>query len=341
MKQLIKEHLHRLIEADGYRIVPQDYSKEFNQTGSGKSMTGLSNKNVISDTKLNQVMAQLAMAKEISLKYKRAWETGEEGLFVNWMGRKMLMRIPKELRTATDPNGKPVDYSNYFNIPTIGDGGFQFKLHRNGNLIGGVVRSRPDMTDRPNLGSAVDAGYNKEYDDRIKYFFVKAGIMGKYKDDAGRFATVLDTPIMDAQVKVMVIFHDEILDFLTKDKGTAQYTSDKKGVEIANQMDFEKKLEKIRKDAEIAIGKSIYGSKVWMDFKDKLKIMYDNPEEQKAMDINQMTQDFINLYKTTNTVHPKGKQQITMAPDEEAEWEKQQKEKLARIAAAKARMKKI
>ena len=281
------------------------------------------------------------MAKEISLKYKRAWERGEEGIFVNWMGRKMLMRLPKELRTATDPNGRPVDYSNYFNIPTVGDGGFQYKLYPNGNIVGGVVQSRPDMADRPNLGSATDAGYNKVFDDRIKYFFVKAGIMGKYKEEAGRFASVLDTPAIDAAIKVRVIFHDEILDFLTKDKGKAQYTSDKKGAEIANSMEFEKKLEKIRKDAELAIGKPVYGNKTWMDFKDKLKIMYDNPQEQKAMDINQMTQEFIKQYQETNTVLPKGKQQITMSPEEEDEWEKQQKEKLQRIAAAKARMKKI
>ena len=340
MKNLILEKLHILLEDKGYRIAPQDYGAEFRQTGSGKSMTGIPNKNVISDEKLNQVMAQLALAKEISLKYKRAWDKGEEGVFVYWMGKKMLMRIPKELRTATDPNGRPVDYSNYFNIATIGDGGFQYKLYPNGNILGGVVQSRPDMADRPNLTGAVDAGYDKTFDDRIKYFFVKAGIMGKYKEEAGRFASVLDTPAIDASVKVRVIFHDEILDFLTKDKGAAQYTADKKGAEIANQMEFEKKLEKIRKDAEIAIGKPVYGSKTWMDFKDKLKIMFDNPEEQKAMDINQMTKDFIQQYQEANTVLYKGKQQITMDPDEEAEWEKEQKEKLARITAARARMKK-
>jgi hypothetical protein len=339
LKSLIIEHLRRLVE-NGYRIEPQDYGAEFRQTGSGKSMTGIPNKNVISDEKLNQVMSQLALAKKISLDYKRAWERGEEGIFVYWSGKKMLMRLPKELRTATDPNGNPVDYSNYFNIPTIGDGGFQYKLYPNGNIVGGVVQSRPDMADRPNLSGAVDAGYNKTFDDRIKYFFVKAGIMGKYQEEAGRFASVLDSPAIDASVKVRVIFHDEILDFLTKDKGQAQYTSDNKGTEIANKMDFEKKLEKIRKDAEIAIGKPIYGNKTWMDFKDKLKIIYDNPEEQKAMDINQMTKEFIQQYQETNTVLFKGKQPITMDPEEQEAREKEQKEKLARIAAARARMKK-
>jgi hypothetical protein len=340
MKNFILEKLHILLEDKGYRIAPQDYGAEFRQTGSGKSMTGVPNKKVISDNKLNQVMAQLALAKEISLKYKRAWDKGEEGVFVYWMGKKMLMRIPKELRTATDPNGRPVDYSNYFNIPTIGDGGYQYRLYPNGDIVGGHVQSRPDMTDRPNLTGAVDAGYNKVFDDRIKYFFVKAGIMGKYKEEAGRFASVLDTPAIDASVKVRVIFHDEILDFLTKDKGKAQYTADKKGAEIANQMEFEKKLEKIRKDAEIAIGKPVYGSKTWMDFKDRLKMDFDTPEKQMAMDINQMTKEFIQQYQESNTVLYKGKQQITMDPDEEAEWEKEQKEKIARISAARARMKK-
>lgn len=339
IKPLIKEHLRRLVE-DGYRIAPQDYGAEFRQTGSGKSMTGIPNKLVISDEKLNQVIAQLSLAKEISLKYKRAWEKGEEGIFVQWMGRKMLMRIPKELRTATNPNGKPVDYSNYFNIPNLGDGGFQYKLYPNGNIVGGVVQSRPDMADKPNLGSAVDAGYNKTFDDRIKYFFVKAGIMGKYQEEAGRFASILDTPAIDASIKVRVIFYDEILDFLTKDKGKAQYTSDKKGTEISNQMEFDKKLEKVRKDAEIAIGKPIYGNKTWMDFKDRLKIVFDNPEEQKAMDINQITKEFINLYKSQYPTKTLGKPEVSMSPEEQDAREKEQKEKLARIAAARARMKK-
>jgi hypothetical protein len=339
MKNLILEHLRRLAE-DGYRVAPQDYSAEFRQTGSGKSMTGIPNKLVISDEKLNQVMALLALAKDISLKYKRAWERGEEGLFVTWMGRKMLMRIPKELRTATDPNGRPVDYSNYFNIPNLGDGGFQYKLYKNGNIVGGNVQSRPEMSDRPNLGGATDAGYNKDYDDRIKYFFVKAGIMGKYQEEAGRFASILDTPAIDASIKARVIFHDEILDFLTKDKGRAQYTSDNKGAAIANKMEFEKKLDKIRKDAEMAIGKPIYGNKTWMDFKDRLKIVFDTPEEQKAMDINQMTKEFINLYKSQYPTKSLGKPEISMDPEEAAERERERKEKLAKIDAARARMKK-
>ena len=339
MKGLILEHLHKLIEATGYKIVPQDYSAEFRQTGSGKSMDGVSNKYVISDERLNSVMAQLAIAKQIAQKYRQAYKTGEEGLFVTWMGKKILMRIPKELRNATDPNGDPVDYSHYFDVPTIGDGGFQYRLFRNGNIIGGNVKSRPEMTDRPDLTSATDAGYEKTYDDRIKYFFVKAGILGKYQEEVGHFNAVLGTPATDAAIKVRVIFHDEIINFLTKDKKGQQF-KDGGEKETTNKMEFEKKLEKIRKDAEIAIGKPVYGSKTWMDFKDELKLAYNTPEKQMAMDINQMTKEFIRQYQETNTVLYKGKQQITMAPDEEEAWEKQQKEKLARIAAARARMKK-
>ena len=337
MKNLILEKLHILLEDKGYRIAPQDYGAEFRQTGSGKSMIGVPNKKVISDEKLNKVMAQLALAKEISLKYKRAWDKGEEGIFVYWMGKKMLMRIPKELRTATDPNGRPVDYSNYFNIPTLGDGGFQYRLFPNGDIIGGVVQSRPDMVDRPNLTGAVDAGYNKTFDDRIKYFFVKAGIMGKYKEEAGRFASVLDTPAIDASVKVRVIFHDEILDFLSKDKGAAQYTTDKKGAAIANQMEFEKKLEKVIRDAEKVIGKPVYSSKDWLDFKDRLKIMYDTPQEQQNMDINQMTQEFLNLYKTQNPEKKLGKPEVSLGQSELDAAEKQREIIKARIAAARAK----
>lgn len=337
MRKLILENLHKLIEAGGYRIAPQDYGAEFRQTGSGKSMSGIPNKEVISDTKLNQVMAQLAMAKQISQKYRKAYENGEEGLFINWMGKKILMRIPNELRTAIGPNDKPVDYSHYFDVPNIGDGGFQFSLYKNGNLLGGNIKSRPDMERMPNMGSATDAGYEKTYDDRIKYFYVKAGVLGKYQEEAGNFNSMLGTPAMDAAIKVRNIFHDEILDFLTKDKGAAQYTSDAKGTDIANKMEFEKKLEKIRKDAEMAIGKPIYGSKAWMDFKDKLKIMYDNPQEQQNMDINQMTKEFLNLYKSENPEKTLGKPEVSLGQSELDAAEKQREIIKARIAAARAK----
>ena len=340
MKNLILEQLHRLLEDKGYRIVPQDYGAEFRQTGSGKSMTGIPNKLVISDEKLNQVMAQLAQAKEISLKYKRAWDRGEEGIFVNWMGKKMLMRIPKALRTATDPNGNPVDYSNYFNIPTLGDGGFQYKLYPNGNLMGANVKSKTDIQNKPDLGSATDAGYEKTYDDRIKYFFVKAGIMGKYQEEAGRFSSILDTPVIDAAIKVRVIFHDEIIDFLTKDKGTAKYVADKKGTEIANKMEFEKKIEKIKRDAEQIIGKPIHRDKSWISFKDTIYAEMDTPEKQSAMDINAMTKDFVEIYKKENPTKTLGKAEISLDTDELDAAEKQRELIKARIAAAKARMKK-
>ena len=340
MKNLILEQLHRLLEDKGYRIVPQDYGAEFRQTGSGKSMTGISNKLVISDEKLNQVMAELALAKQISLKYKRAWENGEEGVFVVWQGRKMLMRIPKELRTATDPNGRPVDYSNYFNIPTLGDGGFQYKLYKNGNIVGANVKSKADIFNKPDLGGATDAGYEKTYDDRIKYFFVKAGIGAKYQEEVGRFGSILDTPAIDASIKVRVIFHDEILDFLTKDKGKAQYTSDEKGAEIANKMEFEKKIEKIKRDAEQIIGKPIHRDKSWISFKDTIYAEMDTPEKQSALDINSMTKDFVEIYKKENPTKTLGKAEISLDTDELDAAEKQRELIKARIAASRARMKK-
>lgn len=337
MKNLILEQLHKLLEDKGYKIVPQDYGAEFRQTGSGKSMTGISNKLVISDEKLNQVMAELALAKQISLKYKRAWEKGEEGVFVVWQGRKMLMRIPKELRTATDPNGRPVDYSNYFNIPTLGDGGFQYKLYKNGNIVGANVKSKADIFNKPDLGGATDAGYEKTYDDRIKYFFVKAGIGAKYQEEVGRFGSILDTPAIDASIKVRVIFHDEILDFLTKDKGKAQYTADKKGAEIANQMDFDKKINKIIRDVEKIIGKPIRSNKTWLDWFEQLKLNYDTPEKQIEMDIEMMVKDFINLYKSENPTKPIGKPEVSMDSEELDAAEKQRELIKARIAAARAR----
>jgi hypothetical protein len=340
MKELILERLHQLIEAEGYRVVPQDYSAEFRQTGSGKSMFGLSNKLVISDEKLNSVLAQIATAKQIAKKYREAYKAGEQGLFVNWMGKKILMRIPKELRNATDANGDPVDYSHYFDVPTVGDGGFQFKLFRNGNIVGGHVKSRPEMTDIPDLTSATDAGYEKTYDDRLKYFFVKAGILGKYQDEAGFFNAVLGTPAMDAGIKVRAIFHDEIVSFLTKDKKAASYTSDNKGKEAADKMELDKKIEKIRKDIENIIKKPIYGNKTWLEFKDYLLRVYGKPDAIFKLDMDKEIENFMEKYKVDNIFKPIKKPEIGLPKDELDTWEKEQKEKLARIAAARARMKK-
>jgi hypothetical protein len=342
MKKLILEYLHKLVEDNekkGYQIVPQDYSAEFRQTGSGRSMTGIPNKDVITDAQLGKITHELKNADKISKIYKTAWDNDEEGIFVEWNGKKVLMRLPMELRTATTPSGKPGNYREYFDIAEIGDGGFQFKLTKNGNLVGSQVQSRPDMVRMPNMGSATDSGYHKEYDDRIKYFFVKAGIKGKYQEEAGNFSSVIVSPIVDAGIKVRIIFHKEIMDFLTKDRGIHQYTSDKKGaISRSEEMEFEKKLEKIRKDVENKIKYRLSQTLEWKNFKEQME--YLSPEEKENFDTNENKQDFLaSLEKARPELFIDRKESIGLPQDELNAAEKQRELIRARIEANRNRKK--
>jgi hypothetical protein len=56
--------------------------------------------------------------------------------------------------------------------------------------------------------------------------------------------------------------------------------------------------------------------------------------------MNTETNNFVDIYKNKNLFKQVGKPEIGLPKDEMNTWEKEQKEKLARIAAARARMKK-
>ncbi len=327
MKKLILEYLHKLLEDQGVKIVPQDYSAEFRQTSAGRSLNGVTNKDVISNEKLRSVVAEMGMAKKAVQAYKTAFANGDKTFYINWQGQQILGRIPDDFRNAQDPNGRPVDYSNYFDIPTQGDGGFQYKLYKNGNIVAAPVLTRPDQIHNPSLAAATDAGYNKEYDDRIKYFYVKAGILGKYQTE-NKIYCVFPTPAIDGAIKVRVINHTEILDFLTKDKGAAQYTTDDKGAAISNQMDAKMKIDKVRKDAEIHLKKNISSSPIWMDFKKQL--------QTADFDIYKATQELIGQFKH-NDVTPAPA--ISLDAAELADFEARQAKYQARLDALRARRK--
>lgn len=320
----IKEILYRLLEA---RIIPYDERPELRAA----AKQGLTNKDVISDEEFYRAMAQLAMAKHAVQAFKLAWSNNEDSFTTNWMGQKLLGKIPQALRDAKDVNGRPLDFSNYFDIPNLGDGGFQFKLYKNGNLQAGQVKSRPDQSLNPNLTNATDAGYNKNFEDRLKYFFVKAGFSGKYQMEAGKYS-IFQTPAIDGAIKVRVINHNEIMDFLSKDKGAQQYTADEKGKEIANAMDFPKKLEKIRKDAENEIGKPVAANQIWLAWKERLLKL--TPEQQIELDIDKETQAFVKSYKAK---YPNEKSPYTLPPDEMADFQQRQAKYAEKLAALRKR----
>lgn len=336
MKSLILEHLHRLAEDKGYRVAPQDYSKEFGQTGSGKAIFGKQNLAKADPAALNKAKNRIQQALNVGKDYQEAYLNGkpdENGTIhfkTSYLGQVYDCQIPTQFKSGETAGGQKTNYQYYFDVPEMGDGAVQVAMGKDGYMQVKQVRSKTDMSDNPHLSSAADAGYDKEHDGRTKYFNVKIGVRGKFQGDNPRYS-VFPTPVIDANVKANIGFKTEILDFM---QGGGDYTSDEKGREISNKMDFDKKLEKIRKDAEQIIGKPIVGNPIWIKFRDELKLRTFSPEKQAALDTTQMTKEFLRLYKSNGGVQ---KSEIGMGQDEREAWEKEQKEKLARIAAAKAR----
>lgn len=300
-------------EAD--KVIPYDERPELRAA----AKNGVDNKTPITDEQLYKVMGDCSMAKKAAIAYRAAFEKGEPTFTVSYMGRQHTGKIPEGFRA--DPNNL-----HYFDVAEMGDGGFQYKLYKNGRLEGMQIKSRPDMNVNPNMHAATDPGYNKDFEDRIKYFTVKAGFQGKYRD--AMVYSIFDSPATDGSIKVRIINYPEIIDFLTKDKGHMQYTADEKGTELANQMDFKKKLEKVRKDAEAIIGRPLSSNQKWMEFKANL-------EKQGIADIDQETKNFVDMFKSG--AQPVGKSQVSLPSDEKSDWDKEQAAKAARLQAFKDR----
>lgn len=337
MRNLIIEALHKIAQTQDI-VVPQDYSKEFNQTGSGKAIMGKPNILKASDADLRKIKERINEAIEIAKAYRNAYvngnqdENGNIPFKVIYQNRVYDAKIPKAFLSNITAGGNQTDYMYYFNSPEIGDGAVQVKYDKRGYAEVVNVKAKPDMPYQQNLSAAADAGYSKEYDGKFKFFSVKVGVNGKYQEDA-KFYSVFASPAIDARIKADIAFRTEIIDFM---QGGGDYTSDEKGQELSNKMSFDKKIEKIRKDVETQIGKPITSNQIWMNWKSELLQNNDTPEKQMNLDTTKATNDFINLYLTNGG---KKKSEIGMSSTEKDEWEQQQKEKLARIAAAKARLK--
>jgi hypothetical protein len=332
MKHLIKEALHKIAQKKGV-TVPQDYSKEFGQTGSGKAIFGKPNISKATEVDINRTKERINDSIEVAKVYRNAYvngnpdETGNIPFRVMYQGRVYDAKIPQAFLSNQTAGGKETDYMYYFNVAEIGDGAMQIKYDKRGYGEASVVRSKTHIPFNPDLGSAADAGYSKDYEGRHKYVTIKVGVRGKYQGEA-KFYSVFPSPAMDAKIKADIAFRTEILDFMI---GGGDYTTDNKGAEISNiKMDLDTKIQKVRKDAEMIIGKPLASNSVWLTFKDELKQMGD-------FDAQQMTQQLLQMLKGQGV---KKKSEIGMSPEERTEWEKQQQDKLARIAAAKARMKK-
>lgn len=333
MRQLILEALHKVAQKQGVINVPQDYSKEFGQTGSGKAIFGKPQMVSASEADINKTIQRINDGIQVANAYRNAYmngtpdETGNIPFKVFYENRIYDVKIPPQFFEKITAGGDKVDYMYYFNSPEIGDGAMQVKYNKVGYAQANVLRSKTDIPYKTDLGSAADAGYNRDEQGRYKYFNVKVGVRGKYQGET-KFYSIFPSPAMEAKIKADIAFRTEILDFI---KGSSDYTTDDKGVEISNaKMDLDTKLQKVRKDAEMVIGKPLATNNIWLSFRDELK-------QKGDFDAQQMTQQLLQMLKNKG-VEKKG--EITMSPDEKAEWEAQQKEKMARIAAARARMKK-
>lgn len=334
MKNLILESLRRLAEDNGYKVLPTSYDKEFNQTGSGKAIHAKTDK-ITTSSQINSAKARIIQAHNISNAYKEAFingtpdDTGMIRFDTTWNGKTYNCQIPQSFKTKLNLSNKPVDYLSYFDYPELGDGGFQVSLDKSGFMQARNLTSKPDIQQSPNLSSATDAGYEKEYQGRIKYFRVKAGVNGKTQESK---YCVFPTPAIDATIKANLAFKTEIIDFLN---GSLGYTSDDKGKELSNQMDIIKKLEKIRKDAERILGRPLSSNQLWMDWKSKIQNIYNTPQKQLQLDIAKLTNEFLIYFKSKASIVRKP--EISMSSDELEDFEKRQTNIKARLDAMRAR----
>lgn len=332
-KKQIFEGLIRLTEDIQ---IPQDYSKEFNQTGSGKAIQGKPNIAQASPSDLRKAKARMAQAHLLNQAYKEAYANGQPDqngtihFQAEFQGRLWDCQIPPQFKNKSNTGERPVDYRYYFDYPDLGDGAFQVALDKNGFIQAKNLRSKPDMDSNPNLSQASDAGYTKEFNGTIKYMDVRAGVLGK--EGQGRYS-ILPTPAMDAAVKVNIAFQTEIQDFM---QGGGDYTADNKGKELANASPFDMKMKKVKKDAEAIVGRQLTGNPAWETFKKGLLQTINTPEEQEALDVDTATRTFIKHFKQSNQIK---KPEISLPQDDMADFEKRQAMLRDRLAAARNRRK--
>ena len=311
----IKQRLRSLLES--YRVLPQDPNAEINAVPNPFQK----HTRTLDTQELGRVQAQNAMAKQVSLEFRKAFKNNEEGFETIYKGQKLHGRIPPQFRI--NPHN-----INYFDDPTMGDGAMQARLDKTGYIQIKNLQATPKMATAPNLSSAADAGNYYDYQGTLRYFRLKVGFLGKYQDET-RSYSIFTTPAIDAEIKTRVSFDKEIIYFLSK----TSYV-DNKASDIAHQMPLETKIEKIRKDAENELGRPISSNKVWMDFKNHLLKAYGTPNAVFDINMPQETQDFIKLFKAKNVFTPP-KAALSMSPDELADFEKRQKDIQARLAARK------
>jgi hypothetical protein len=197
-------------------------------------------------------------------------------------------RITKAAQQANDFMSTNPD-DNYFNSPEDGDGFYQVELRHDGQIKTKHIKASTDMQQMDGAFRPSDVGTCKTYQNIARYCFVKAGKNG---------TSVGASPAEDAANKVLIIFRNELIDFL----GGSSY-DDGKGAEISREkMSDKEALRKQKKDLETKIGRRLSDSE-WMTF----------------LETGQ---------------EPNPKSSISTNPDANAEFEKKQAMAIARRDAA-------
>ena len=198
--------------------------------------------------------------------------------------------VHKVTNMSTNPD------DNYFNSPEDGTGFYQVELRHDGQIKTKHIKASADMQQMDGAFRPSDVGTCKTYQNIARYCFVKAGKNG---------TSVGASPAEDAANKALIIFRNELIDFLD---GSSY--DDGKGAEISREkMSDNQALKKQKKDLEVKIRRKISDSE-WMNF-------LESGQE------------------------PKPKSSIPPNPDANADFEKRQASAIARINAATAKRKKF
>ena len=203
---------------------------------------------------------------------------------------KIKFRMAKASQIASEYLKNNPD-NHYFNSPASGDGFYQVEFRHDGQIKTKHVRASGDMEQRGGAFSPSDVGTCRNFQNVAKYCFVKAGLHNK---------AVGASPAEDAANKALIIFKDEILDFLSDGK------DDGKGAEISREkMSDKTALHKQKKDLETRMGRRLSDSE-W------------------------------NTYQDTG-IEPKTRQTLSHDPDKSADFLKRQAELQAKYDAIKAK----
>ena len=160
-------------------------------------------------------------------------------------------RINKAAEAASNfKQENPED--NYFMAPNEGDGFYQVEFKHDGQIITKHIKPSADMEQRGGAFIPSDVGTCKTNQNIARYCFVKAGKNG---------TSVGASPAEDAANKALIIFRNELIDFLD---GSSY--DDGKGAEISREkMSDNQALKKQKKDLEAKIRRKISDSE-WMNF---------------------------------------------------------------------------